>query len=63
MKIRMTNAPSLKVTPVDPEKDGLPLVSSLGFGPDVEFQAVLALLVASLVDLSKQTDRVGSRSE
>ena len=57
----MTNAPSLEVTPVDPEKNGLSLVSSLGFGPDIECQAVFALLIAKLVDLSKQADRVGTR--
>ena len=60
MRTRMTNGPSLEVTPVDPEKNGLSLVSSLGFGPDVESQAVLALLIANLVDLRKQRDRVGS---
>ena len=63
IRTRMTNGPSLEVTPIDPEKNGLSLVSSLGFGPDIECQAVLALLVANLVDLRKQTDRVGSRSK
>lgn len=57
----MTNGPSLEATPVDPEKNGLSLVSSLGFGPDVECQAILALLIASLVDLRKQADSVGAR--
>ncbi len=49
----MTNAPSLEATPVDPEKNSLLSVSSLGLGPDVECQAILALLMADLVDLSK----------
>ena len=57
----MTNVPSLPATPVDPEKNGLSLVSSLGFGPDVECQAILTLLLADLVDLSKQADSVGTR--
>ena len=52
-RIRMTNVPSLEATTVDPEKNSLSLVSSLGFGPDVERQAILALLTAELVDLSK----------
>ena len=57
----MTNGPSLEATPVDPEKNGLSLVSSLGFGPDVECQAILALLIAGLVNLCKQADSVGAR--
>ena len=32
----MTNIPRLPATPVDPEENGLSLVPSLGFGPDVE---------------------------
>lgn len=60
-RIWMTDVPSLPATPVDPEKDGLPLVSRLGFGPDVKRQAILALLLADLVDLSKQADSVGTR--
>ena len=57
----MTNVSSLPATPVDPEKNGLSLVPSLGFGPDVECQAILTLLLADLVDLSKQADSVGTR--
>ena len=57
----MTDVPSLPAPPVDPEKNGLSLVSSLRFGPDVEGQAILALLLADLVDLSKQADSVGTR--
>ena len=57
----MTNVPSLPATPVDPEKNGLSLVSSLRFGPYVECQAILALLLADLVDLSKQADSVETR--
>lgn len=57
----MTNGPTLEATAVDPEKNGLSLVSSLGFGPDVECQAILALLIAELVDLCKQADSVGAR--
>ena len=57
----MTNAPSLEVSSVYPKKNSLSFVSSLRFGPDVECQAVLALLVARLVDLSKQAGRVGTR--
>ena len=58
---RITRIPSLPATPVDPEKNGLSLVSGLGFGPDVECQAILTLLLADLVDLGKQADSVGTR--
>jgi hypothetical protein len=57
----MTDVPSLEATPVDPEKNGLMLLSSVGLGPDVECQAILALLIAELADLSKQADRAGTR--
>ena len=57
----MTNGPCLEATPVDPEKNGLSLGSSLGFGPDVECQTILALLIAGLVNLSKQADTNGTR--
>ena len=57
----MTNTANLPATPVDPEKNSLPLVSRLGFGPDVKCQAILTLLLADLVDLSKQADSVRTR--
>lgn len=60
-RTRKTNGPSLEATPVNPEQNGLSPVSSLGFGPDVECQAILALLVAGLADLCKQADSVGAR--
>ena len=57
----MTNIPSLPATPMDPEKNRLSLLSSLEFGPDVKRQAILTLTLADLVDLSKQTNSVGTR--
>ena len=57
----MTNIPSLPATPIDPEKNRLPPMSRLWFGPDVKSQAILTLPLADLVDLSKQADSVGTR--